>query len=142
MSDISDIEAEASDKRRIAELSGQLAAIKHRMLGSGKLPHGEFHELSRHRSEIVAECTMLQGKQAERMARRRRIAALENQDHKERRVEKDEATKRLLRLIRSMSALRSAYQQQAIDRTRTDAVRFMANQFQEQLGKIIAGDMP
>ncbi len=117
-------------------LQSQLTEIKHRMLGSGRLPDVEYHELSRVRASAASRLAVIDGK----------LAAIKRQLHQEcqgqarasRMASAAAISGRDQTLLRGVLRLRDLYRAEMADRTRTEAVRFMAKTFADQLDQVLS----
>lgn len=118
---------------RMAELSAQLAENKHALLGSGRIPDADFRILSHKRGQMVAEQSRLQ-------SRLTLLKAKARDDHNAAMAIKGTSTTRTEVMAGSIMKLRDSYLSMSRDPRCTEAVRFMANEFQERLSKIVSGN--
>jgi hypothetical protein len=126
---------------RFSELSAKLAFIKHQMMGRGRVPQAEYERLSAERALIVAAQVQLQAQLAIVKSKLISQADAENEAKREDRDMKSFAMRTTEAMAGAIIRLRDQYRSQARDPRCTEAVRFMANEFQDKLSKIVSGDV-
>jgi hypothetical protein len=132
---------EIADKQRYAELCAEIGRLKHCLLGSGRLHNDDFRRLSKELADRKSDAAVIQARLAKFKATARMQYNIDDAVKKERikiaRTEINANNKQVMALIAGIERLREMYKGYAIDRTRTEAVRFMANQFAEQLQAVV-----
>lgn len=128
--------ADLPDKLRLAAIQSRIATIKHRLFGSGRIPDDEYRRLSSEWGQLKIE---MQKVQSALMVHRNRRRQLSDHLEAERTSKYSVLHEQHSTLIRQLLMLRDEYQSASRDPTRTEAVRYMSNVFQERLSRIISG---
>ncbi len=135
------LQQEISDKQRYAELCAEIGRLRHRLLGSGRLQNDEFRRVSKELADRKSDAAVVQARLAKFKATARMQFSIDDAVKRERikieRTEVNANNKQVMALIRGIERLREMYKGYAVDRTRTEAVRFMSNQFAEQLQAVV-----
>jgi hypothetical protein len=124
---------EAKIKSGLLKLIAELSELKHRMMGSGRLPHAEYQRCSARRAWLAKEIARLQVIMVEVKAHRRAEADKQHHAYQAQR----EARPDLQVLIGRIIALRDVYRTAAGDGTRTPAYRYIAKEVSEALDKAL-----
>jgi hypothetical protein len=109
-------------------LEAELADIKHRMLGCGRLPDFEWRTLSARRSALVRRLGQLDLELTRRKAEKHAKALSEDAGKRDVRVRHTD-------LLGHIVSLRDRYREAAKDPRHTEAVRFMYQRFVEDLDR-------